>query len=87
MFSKRRDQYGIDNSGALEGIAGKKRRWKASLERKKNEVFLRQKKYSTRDEAKPDIFRYIEIFYNRKRLYSELGYKTPGSYEKERLHA
>jgi len=40
------------------------------------------KKYKTRMEAKRDIFEYIEIFYNRKRLHSFLGYYSPEEYEK-----
>jgi len=35
-----------------------------------------QNKYETRREAKQDIFEYIEVFYNRQRLHSALGYKT-----------
>ena len=33
--------------------------------------------FSTRAEAKAAIFDYIEVFYNRQRLHSALGYKTP----------
>ena len=39
-----------------------------------------QNKYQTRQEAKQDIFEYIEVFYNRKRLHSALDYKTPIEY-------
>ncbi len=53
----------------------------------KTECIYARKKYKTRAEAKSDIFRYIEIFYSRKRLHSGLGYKTPENYEKERLRA
>lgn len=42
----------------------------------KNEVVY-FKHYNTRQEAKSDIFRYIEIFYNRQRLHQTLGYQTP----------
>lgn len=38
---------------------------------------LYHKKYKTREEARRDIFWYIEIFYNRKRRHQTLGYKTP----------
>jgi transposase InsO family protein len=33
--------------------------------------------YSTREEARQDITRYIEFWYNRKRLHSAIGYLTP----------
>ena len=33
--------------------------------------------YPTRKKAKQDIAHYIEIFYNRQRLHSALGYRTP----------
>ena len=33
--------------------------------------------YDTRDEARADLFQYIEGFYNRRRLHSGLGYLTP----------
>lgn len=34
-------------------------------------------------EVRLSIFDYIEVFYNRKRLHSKLGYKTPEEVEKE----
>ena len=37
--------------------------------------------YATRDEAKQDIFEYIEVFYNRQRRHSTLGYDSPAEYE------
>ena len=37
--------------------------------------------YATRDDAKQDIFEYIEVFYNRKRRHSTLGYASPAEYE------
>jgi len=38
-------------------------------------------KVQTRDEARSAIFEYIEIFYNRKRMHSTLGYISPVEYE------
>jgi transposase InsO family protein len=37
--------------------------------------------YRTRAQARQDIFEYIEVFYNRKRLHSSLGYLSPAQYE------
>ena len=42
----------------------------------------RKQKFNTQDEAKSSIFEYIEIFYNRKRLHSTLGYLSPVEYER-----
>jgi transposase InsO family protein len=41
-----------------------------------------QQNYETRVQAQRDIFEYIEIFYNRERLHSSLGYYSPEEYEK-----
>jgi putative transposase len=37
--------------------------------------------YATREEAKQDLFQYIEGFYNRQRIHSALGYLTPEQME------
>ncbi len=37
--------------------------------------------YLTRNEARVDIFWYIEAFYNRRRLHSAIGYLSPSVYE------
>ena len=37
--------------------------------------------YATRNEATQDIFEYIEVFYNRKRRHSALGFDSPAEYE------
>ena len=33
--------------------------------------------FRTRDEARAVVFDYVEVFYNRQRLHSALGYRTP----------
>ena len=37
--------------------------------------------YRSRDEASPDVFYYIEGFYNRSRLHSSLDYLSPEAHE------
>jgi putative transposase len=36
--------------------------------------------YATRQEAKQDVFEYIEVFYNRRRRHSALGYRSPAQH-------
>ncbi|MEU9640290.1 integrase core domain-containing protein [Streptomyces tendae] len=47
--------------------------------------------YLTREAARRDITRYIEFWYNRKRLHSAVGYRPPrevhAEYEKLRIAA
>jgi putative transposase len=45
------------------------------------------KTYRTRDEAKADVFEYIERFYNPKRRHSTLSYLSPVEFEKQMLLA
>ena len=46
---------------------------------KRELIFHRQ--YRTREEARQDIFEYIEVFYNRLRRHSTLGYHSPAEFE------
>ena len=40
-----------------------------------------RKTYRTRDQAKADVFDYIECFYNPKRRHSTIGYLSPVEFE------
>ncbi len=40
-----------------------------------------RKVYRTRDEARADVFDYIERFYNPRRRRSKLGYLSPMEFE------
>jgi len=42
---------------------------------------VHQAHYATHDQARASIFEYIEVFYNRKRLHSSLGYMSPEAFE------
>lgn len=45
---------------------------------------VHHERYTTRAEARQSIFEYIEVFYNRKRLHSSLGYVSPEAFEASR---
>ena len=38
-------------------------------------------KYETRAQAKLSIFEYVEVFYNRQRRHSAIGYQSPEAFE------
>jgi transposase InsO family protein len=42
---------------------------------------IRFEEFQTRDEAKMKVFEYIEIFYNRQRSHSSIGYCSPYEFE------
>lgn len=46
---------------------------------------VRRKTYGTREEARSDVFDYIEMFYNPKRRHSSAMQLSPMEYEKRYL--
>jgi len=44
---------------------------------------LRGRSFRTRQEARTAVFDYIETFYNRERLHSTLGYRSPDQFERD----
>ena len=42
-----------------------------------------RKTYRTRDQARADVFDYIERFYNARRRHSTIGYKSPMEFERQ----
>ena len=46
----------------------------------KNEL-IHHRDYHTRDQARTEIFEYIEVFHNRQRIHQSLDYEAPLVYE------
>jgi transposase InsO family protein len=42
---------------------------------------IHEQQYQTRQRARQEIFEFIEVYYNRERLHSSLGYLSPADYE------
>ena len=48
--------------------------------------WVRFEDYRTRAQARSSIFEYIEMFYNRQRRHSTLGYRSPEAFEASSVH-
>ena len=92
LHSDRGSQYASElyqllllKNGILCSMSGKGNCWDnavmESFYRTLKIELIYQNSYQTRREAQRDIFEYIEIFYNRERLHSSLGYCSPEEYE------
>lgn len=44
---------------------------------------IRRRVYRSRDEARQDVFDYIEMFYNPKRKHAKNGMRSPVEFEKQ----
>lgn len=42
---------------------------------------IHHRRYETRNQAQLEVFEYIEVFYNRQRIHSSLGYRSPDEFE------
>lgn len=45
---------------------------------------IRRKTYTTREDARVDVFEYIEMFYNPKRKHTNNGMLSPVEFERQR---
>ena len=70
------DQLGISRSVGRTGICYDNALAESTNGALKVEL-VNRKHYPTREIAYKDIARWIELFYNQRRLHSTLGYKTP----------
>lgn len=52
----------------------------------KKELVYR-KKFATREQARREIFNFVEVFYNKRRIHSYLGYKSPVEFESDAAKA
>lgn len=79
-FQKLLSIYGIKCSMSRKGDCWDNAAMESFFHTLKTEC-IHHEKYKTRDEAKKSVFDYIEVFYNRSRRHSYLGYKSPEQFE------
>lgn len=75
------ERYGIKSSMSRSGNCYDNAYIESFWGTLKKELVYGQR-YQTREEARLSIFEYVEVFYNRIRKHSALGYKSPEQYGK-----
>jgi putative transposase len=83
-FGKRLEEAGIVPSMGSVGSAYDNAMAESFVATLKTELVYRAS-WPTRECARRAIFEYLEGFYNRHRLHSALGYKSPVDYEEGRM--
>jgi putative transposase len=79
-FGKRLAEVGIVPSMGRTGTALDNAMAESFIATLKTEL-VHRRRFPDRDVARSATFEYLEGFYNRRRLHSALGYKSPVSYE------
>jgi putative transposase len=82
LFTKRLEQSSITGSMGSVGDAldnAMAESFNATLQ---TELLDTQTAWRTRAELKSAIFQFIEVFYNRRRLHSALGFMSPAEFER-----
>jgi putative transposase len=80
----------LANNGVVQSLSRPRQCWDNAVAESffatlKTELVYRHS-WPTCAAARMAVFEFIEVFYNRRRLHSTLGYRTPAEYEAERLH-
>jgi len=78
--------YGIDGSMGRPACPYDNACMESFFGSAKRECIYR-KEYSDIDAVKQDMFEYIELFYNRKRIHAALGYLSPVEYRLSKITA
>jgi putative transposase len=83
-FGKRLEEAGIVPSMGRVGSAYDNSLAESFIATLKTELLYRDR-WPTRESARTAIFEYLEGFYNRTRLHSSLGYRSPADFEEVRM--
>ena len=83
-FSERLKEVGITPSMGRTGTALDNAMAESFVSTLKAELVSRLA-FPSRQSAKTAIFEYLETFYNTRRLHSALGYRSPASFEEDKL--
>jgi len=84
VFQELLEQHGIDCSMSRKGNCYDNAVQESFFHTLKTEL-CDHEHYRTRAQARASVFEFIEVFYNRQRLHSTLGYLSPMEFEEQRI--
>jgi len=79
-FQRLLEQHGITCSMSRRGDVWDNSAMESFFSTLKTER-VHRRRYQTRDEARADVFDYVERFYNPRRRHSSIGYMSPVEFE------
>lgn len=85
-FQRKLAQYGMRCSMTRKGNCWDNAPTESFFNSLKNER-VHATRYRTHQEAMADLFEYIEVFYNRSRRHSSLGFVSPVQFLQDRIKA
>jgi putative transposase len=72
----------VDDTDSVVSSAQRASLWQSFFASLKKEHVYTKPRYRTRDEARADMFEYIEGFHNPLRRHSTLGHISPAEFER-----
>ena len=81
LYQKTLRRHGLIGSMSRKGHCTDNAHMESFWATLKTELLAGRPTFATRKQASLAIFEYIEVFYNRKRLHSALGYQSPVDFE------
>ena len=81
-FQRRLESHGMARSMSRPGNPWDNAVAESFFKTPKREL-IDDRRYKTRDEARQEAFKYIELYYNRQRLHSKNGYMAPCDLERD----
>ena len=98
FHSDRGSQYGsklfreqLKNAGMLQSMSGRANpydnAWTESMIGTLKAEMVREGVFENEEEARTELFAYLDSYYNTKRKHSSLGYQTPSEFEETLTHS
>jgi len=87
QYASREFRKALESNGITQSMSRKGDCWDNACAESFFATIKRELVHRTRwagmDDARPDLFQYIEVFFNRKRRHSANGYQSPVDYERQ----